>query len=581
MWGPDDPSNRKPMLWKDLGPYEGGRRTAWTTSTSPTTAASVSCAGPLALRRSTFETLVCDDAQDLFVFRGDATERAGGPNAGTPPPAWSCPRGAGRRCTAATGAVDGPACPRSTVWSGSGKEPPSEAPSPARGASPWPVAGPPASVTSAPRPTTSWTGAPPPASPGGRCCRSARSAPATRPTARPAPSPAAPVLPRPAGPGGLLADADLEAPAALGSGRIDYRRAAAFKRARLARAFEAWGSRAPRDRRFERFCAEASGWLDPWAERASDPLEYASCSTASRCSGATCAATRAGAASGSSRTLIFVGLDSVDVQAHPGLFRLDRAGLPKVVTGCPPDRSPPTASAGVTPTTPGEPTERGTSGGGAHRPTAGPVRRRPHRSLHRVPPRLRDPGRQRPCPRGPLGRTPERELLEALRTITSPAPAGRGPRQRDPWSGGAARCLRPAGDEDPPVGLPSRLGRHPTASPRTPRSIRGPTTTTGSRMVARPRHAARARAGHDRGGRGASRGTCGAPRACGRPHRHRPAPGPPRAPGQHHTNVPGKARGNWRCDPTPARSTPASRPGPATCSTPLTDFSLLSPPRSR
>ena len=22
MWGPDDPSNRKPMLWPDLGPYE-------------------------------------------------------------------------------------------------------------------------------------------------------------------------------------------------------------------------------------------------------------------------------------------------------------------------------------------------------------------------------------------------------------------------------------------------------------------------------------------------------------------------------------------------------------------------------
>ena len=73
---------------------------------------------------------------------------------------------------------------------------------------------------------------------------------------------------------GLLADADLEAPAALGSGRIDYRRAAAFKRARLGRAFEAWRARrAARDRQFERFCADASGWLDPWAERASDPLE--------------------------------------------------------------------------------------------------------------------------------------------------------------------------------------------------------------------------------------------------------------------------------------------------------------------
>lgn len=138
---------------------------------------------------------------------------------------------------------------------------------------------------------------------------------------------------------GLLASSDLEAPASLSAGRIDYRRAAAFKRARLEQAQQTWRARAAaRDRAFERFCADAAAWLDPWAERARDPLEARFLQHRFQVQWE---ALRRHARSRRVRLLgdapIFVGLDSVDVQARPELFRLDRAGLPRVVTGCPPD----------------------------------------------------------------------------------------------------------------------------------------------------------------------------------------------------------------------------------------------------
>jgi len=68
MWGPDDPSNRQPMLWEDLGPYADAR---------------VKFNAPLfahyrrliavrqelkPLRRGTFRPVAVDDARGLFAF---------------------------------------------------------------------------------------------------------------------------------------------------------------------------------------------------------------------------------------------------------------------------------------------------------------------------------------------------------------------------------------------------------------------------------------------------------------------------------------------------------------------------------
>ena len=76
MWGPDDPSNRKPMLWADLEPYD--RKEA---GVDEEHLAHYRAIGQLrrahpALRTGSFETLVTNDQQDLFVFlREDADER--------------------------------------------------------------------------------------------------------------------------------------------------------------------------------------------------------------------------------------------------------------------------------------------------------------------------------------------------------------------------------------------------------------------------------------------------------------------------------------------------------------------------
>jgi len=69
MWGADDPTNRKPMLWKDLEPYENPadnfvmdehlefyRRAIALRNEHP------------ALRRGTMRTLLVDDDQDTWVF---------------------------------------------------------------------------------------------------------------------------------------------------------------------------------------------------------------------------------------------------------------------------------------------------------------------------------------------------------------------------------------------------------------------------------------------------------------------------------------------------------------------------------
>ncbi len=69
MWGADDPTNRKPMLWKDLEPYEKPLENtideahhAWYKQVI-----ALRTAHP-ALRSGSFETVLCDDAHDVWIF---------------------------------------------------------------------------------------------------------------------------------------------------------------------------------------------------------------------------------------------------------------------------------------------------------------------------------------------------------------------------------------------------------------------------------------------------------------------------------------------------------------------------------
>ncbi len=77
MWGADDPSNRKPMLWADLEPYEKpeenfvhGEQLAFFKQ------AAALRKQHSALRRGTFSTLLTDDQADVWAFlREDDRER--------------------------------------------------------------------------------------------------------------------------------------------------------------------------------------------------------------------------------------------------------------------------------------------------------------------------------------------------------------------------------------------------------------------------------------------------------------------------------------------------------------------------
>jgi glycosidase len=76
MWGADDPTNRKPLLWEDLEPYDSPEdrvdraMLAWYRKVFPMRAAHA------ALRTGSFRTLLVDDAQDTWVFeRANANER--------------------------------------------------------------------------------------------------------------------------------------------------------------------------------------------------------------------------------------------------------------------------------------------------------------------------------------------------------------------------------------------------------------------------------------------------------------------------------------------------------------------------
>ncbi len=69
MWGADDPTCRKPMLWKDLQPYEKPEENS--VMEEHLDFYKRLCAlrrGHAALRVGTFRTLLADDAQDVWVF---------------------------------------------------------------------------------------------------------------------------------------------------------------------------------------------------------------------------------------------------------------------------------------------------------------------------------------------------------------------------------------------------------------------------------------------------------------------------------------------------------------------------------
>ena len=76
MWGSDDPNNRKPMLWKDLEPYDASEQNRVDDEHLEFYRSAIALRrGHAALRIGGFQTLIADDSQDLWVFiRDDADE---------------------------------------------------------------------------------------------------------------------------------------------------------------------------------------------------------------------------------------------------------------------------------------------------------------------------------------------------------------------------------------------------------------------------------------------------------------------------------------------------------------------------
>ena len=143
---------------------------------------------------------------------------------------------------------------------------------------------------------------------------------------------------------GLLPRARSRASRSLGRGPTDYAAARAFKFPRFAQAFEAWrrkgGLRSGAFRSFER---RARGWLPGWCSFAAAGLggprelhafvqfqfdrQWKALRTHCHARGVQLVGDLP----------IFVTLDSADVADRPELFRLERNGRPRVVTGVPPD----------------------------------------------------------------------------------------------------------------------------------------------------------------------------------------------------------------------------------------------------
>lgn len=69
MWGADDPTNRKPMLWKDLEPYDDAVNDVVMDEQLAFYRRAIALrANERALRRGSFRTLLADDSLDVFAF---------------------------------------------------------------------------------------------------------------------------------------------------------------------------------------------------------------------------------------------------------------------------------------------------------------------------------------------------------------------------------------------------------------------------------------------------------------------------------------------------------------------------------
>lgn len=69
MWGADDPTNRQPMVWRDLEPYDRADEVFFDQEHYDAYRAMVRLRRDhVALRLGSFRTVVTDDAQDLWVF---------------------------------------------------------------------------------------------------------------------------------------------------------------------------------------------------------------------------------------------------------------------------------------------------------------------------------------------------------------------------------------------------------------------------------------------------------------------------------------------------------------------------------
>lgn len=143
---------------------------------------------------------------------------------------------------------------------------------------------------------------------------------------------------------GLLPRRRLLAPAPLARGRARYSAARSFQTPRLAEAFGRFEAKAgARSRRYRTFVRTSAAWLPGWcrfaaARSAHAPgfHEFVQFIFAEQW-----ARLRAHAHARGVHLIgdlpIFATHDSADVQDRPELFRLGRAGRPRVVTGVPPD----------------------------------------------------------------------------------------------------------------------------------------------------------------------------------------------------------------------------------------------------
>ncbi|MEC7233148.1 MAG: alpha-amylase family glycosyl hydrolase, partial [Planctomycetota bacterium] len=69
MWGADDPTNRQPMVWRDLEPYDRPDEVFFDEAHFAVYRELVALRrAHVALRLGSFRTVIADDAQDLWVF---------------------------------------------------------------------------------------------------------------------------------------------------------------------------------------------------------------------------------------------------------------------------------------------------------------------------------------------------------------------------------------------------------------------------------------------------------------------------------------------------------------------------------